>query len=71
MIRRNPTLITMSESDVQDVRDLVARKKAEAAKAANGKGKGRDVAQQQQTHVAAEEAKRKREAMTKEERLGI
>jgi len=30
MIRRNPTLIPMSDSDVQDIRDIVARQKAEA-----------------------------------------
>jgi len=29
MIRRNPTLIPMSDLDVQDVRDLVARQKAD------------------------------------------
>jgi len=29
MIRRNPTLIPMSDSDVQDVRDMVAKQKAE------------------------------------------
>ncbi|THH15136.1 hypothetical protein EW146_g5293 [Bondarzewia mesenterica] len=73
MIRRNPTLITMSDSDVQDVRSMLARKKTEAVSSAtNGKGKGKDVSQQSTTpFVAAEEAKRKREAMTREERLGI
>ncbi|TRM69389.1 hypothetical protein BD626DRAFT_473913 [Schizophyllum amplum] len=30
MMRRQPTLIPMSESDVQEVRDMVAQQKAEA-----------------------------------------
>ncbi|ETW80603.1 hypothetical protein HETIRDRAFT_452165 [Heterobasidion irregulare TC 32-1] len=50
MIRRNPTLITMTDSDVQDVRDMIALKRAEAATAAavtNGKGKGKDMPQPQ------------------------
>lgn len=29
MIRRTPTLIQMSDSDVQDIRDLVAKERAE------------------------------------------
>lgn len=29
MIRRNPTLIPMTDSDVQDIRDMVAKGKAE------------------------------------------
>ncbi|KAF8973113.1 hypothetical protein BDZ97DRAFT_653973 [Flammula alnicola] len=29
MIRRNPTLIPMTDLDVQDVRDMVAKQKAE------------------------------------------
>ncbi|KAI5831949.1 hypothetical protein K523DRAFT_159462 [Schizophyllum commune Tattone D] len=31
MMRRQPTLIPMSESDVQEVRDMVAQQKADAA----------------------------------------
>lgn len=64
----------MTDSDVQDVRDMIALKRAEAATAAavtNGKGKGKDVPQPQTPFVAAEEAKRKREAMSRDERLGI
>ncbi|TFY80891.1 hypothetical protein EWM64_g3122 [Hericium alpestre] len=64
----------MSDADVQDIRELVARKKAELASA---KGKDKDASQtqqappQQQPFVAAEDAQKKREAMTKNERLGI
>jgi predicted Zn-dependent protease len=43
MIRRNPTLIPMSDLDVQDVRDLVAQQKADTLhahhKAASAKAK--------------------------------
>lgn len=31
MIRREPTLIPMTDSDVQDVRDMVAKQKADLA----------------------------------------
>ncbi|EIM81142.1 uncharacterized protein STEHIDRAFT_162133 [Stereum hirsutum FP-91666 SS1] len=69
MIRRNPTLIPMSDMDVQDIRNLIAHKKA---------GKGKDTyaapantAQGGQGYAAAEEAKRKREGMSRDERLGL
>ncbi|KAI0063622.1 hypothetical protein BV25DRAFT_1824188 [Artomyces pyxidatus] len=73
MIRREPTLIAMSDADVQDVRSLIARRKNDAAlKALNGKGKGKSVAATlPPAHVAAEEARRKREATSKDERLGL
>ncbi|KAJ7178367.1 hypothetical protein C8R43DRAFT_973112 [Mycena crocata] len=31
MIRRNPTLISMSDLDVQDVRDVIAKQKTDTA----------------------------------------
>ncbi|KAJ7496100.1 hypothetical protein B0H11DRAFT_2001829 [Mycena galericulata] len=31
MIRRNPTLIAMSDFDVQDVRDVIAKQKTDAS----------------------------------------
>lgn len=91
MIRRNPTLIPMSDMDVQDIRNLIAQKKAaEAAQAMDAasilmaaKGKGKDtsaapaagtaagVVQGGQGYTAAEEAKRKREGMSRDERLGL
>lgn len=86
MIRRNPTLIPMSDMDVQDIRNLIAHKKAvEAAQVADAasilmaaKGKGKDTyaapantAQGGQGYAAAEEAKRKREGMSRDERLGL
>lgn len=93
MIRRNPTLIPMSDMDVQDIRNLIAQKKAaEAAEVADAasilmaaKGKGKDTsaapaagsaaaagaAQGGQGYAAAEDAKRKREGMSRDERLGL
>jgi hypothetical protein len=77
MIRRNPTLIAMSDSDVQDVRELV-RKKKEAAQAAQAShlsqanALGTSISTDpSKPAVAPEEAKRKRDGMTKEERLGL
>lgn len=71
MIRRNPTLIAMSDLDVQDVREHVRRKKeAQQQKTSTtnptmaGDAAGKPV-------VAPEDAKRKREAMTRDERLGL
>ncbi|KAI0040008.1 hypothetical protein FA95DRAFT_1612133 [Auriscalpium vulgare] len=75
MIRRDPTLIAMSDADVHDIRILVARKKAErlalASASANGKGKDKAVpvpAPAPAVHVAAEEAQKARKAMSTEER---
>ncbi|KAH9831274.1 uncharacterized protein C8Q71DRAFT_312578 [Rhodofomes roseus] len=78
MIRRDPTLIGMTDADVQQVRDMVAAKrKAEAAQ------KWVEISDKQyaafeagasassRPFVAAEDAKRKREAMTRGERLGL
>lgn len=83
MIRRNPTLIAMSDLDVQDVREHVRSKKETAmaasilsslsqAPVAGRPGAGTSVSGDPSKPVVhAEEAKRKREAMTKEERLGV
>lgn len=82
----------MSDMDVQDIRNLIAHKKAvEAAQVADAasilmaaKGKGKDTyaapagsaaatntVQGGQGYAAAEEAKRKREGMSRDERLGL
>lgn len=72
MIRRNPTLIGMSDSDVQDIRDLTRRRKEAAQPAASSRplipGMLVDPAK---PLVAPEDARRKREAMTRDERLGL
>ena len=76
MIRRNPTLIAMGDSDVQDVRNMIAKKQAEAIKSpnstanANVKGKQGPPLQAPAAAVhVTDEAKWRREA--REERLGI
>ena len=74
MIRRNPTLIAMGDSDVQDVRNMIAKKQAEAIKSpnltTNVKGKQGPPPQPPAAAVhVTDEAKCRREA--REERLGI
>ncbi|KDQ57826.1 hypothetical protein JAAARDRAFT_69904 [Jaapia argillacea MUCL 33604] len=76
MIRRNPTLIAMTDMDVQEIRRLVEQKKKEteaaatlAANMSNTKGKGKDTSHL--PYVAAEDSKRKRDGMSRDERLGL
>jgi hypothetical protein len=74
MIRRNPTLIAMSDADVQDVRNMLAKKQAEGVKSPNSNAsvKGRQGLPPQPPAAAVhvtDEAKRRREA--REERLGM
>lgn len=74
MIRRNPTLIAMSDADVQDVRNMLAKKQAEGFKSPNSSAnaKSRQCPPPQPPAAAihvTEEAKRRREA--REERLGV
>jgi hypothetical protein len=80
MIRRNPTLIAISDLDVQDIRQHVLRARdaaqgaaAGAAPADAGTSISADPAAGAQGRpvVAADDAKRKREAMTRDERLGL
>ena len=77
MIRRAPTTIPLTDLDVQQVRDAIAQRKKLAAKQTDG---GQTPAQAKvataSTSVAqpyhhVEEAKKKREAMSREERLGL
>jgi hypothetical protein len=73
MIRRNPTLIAMSDADVQDVRNMLA-KQAEGVKSPNSSAnvKSRQCPPPQPPAAAVhvtDEAKRRREA--REERLGV
>ena len=74
MIRRSPTLIAMSDADVQDVRNMLAKKQAEGVKSPNSNAnvKGRQGPPPQPPAAAVhvtDEAKRRREA--REERLGM
>jgi hypothetical protein len=74
MIRRNPTLIAMSDADVQDVRNMLAKKQADGVKNlnSNAKAKGKQGPPLQPPVTAVhvtDEATRRREA--REERLGL
>ncbi|KAI9456510.1 hypothetical protein BJY52DRAFT_1121047 [Lactarius psammicola] len=78
MIRRNPTLIGMSDADVQDVRNMLAKKQQQSAEivtSANSnttaaKGKQGFAPQPPATAVhVTDEAKQRREA--RDERLGL
>ncbi|EIN11881.1 hypothetical protein PUNSTDRAFT_132028 [Punctularia strigosozonata HHB-11173 SS5] len=86
MLRRDPSHIQLNDSDVQDIRDYLAFKKS-AANAQAGQdpltvaqgsasmapppvpGQAQQLAQMPVN--AAEEAKRRREAMSKDQRLGL
>ena len=77
MIRRNPTLIAMSDADVQDVRNLLAKKQQQQAdnstsSTSNTPAKGKQglVPQPPATAVhVTDESKQRREA--RDERLGL
>ncbi|KAI0001309.1 hypothetical protein BJV74DRAFT_819740 [Russula compacta] len=72
MIRRNPTLIAMSDADVQDVRNMLAKKQAEGVKSpnsnTNAKGKQAPQLAPAAIHIT-DDTKGRREA--REERLGM
>ena len=73
MIRRPPTTIPLTDLDVQQVRDAVKLQKKQAG--AQNPAQSKDAASASTTlaqpyhHV--EEAKKKREGMTRDERLGL
>lgn len=78
MIRRNPTLIAMSDADVQDVRSLLAKKQQQqqadnsTSSASNSPVKGKQglVPQPPATAVhVTDDSKQRREA--RDERLGL
>ena len=82
MIRRPPTLIPMTEADIQQVKDFVeARKQAAAADPSTssitslgegGSDKGNvDTFKDGEGRNAAAESEKERKGMSKEERLGL
>ncbi|KAG8923507.1 hypothetical protein FRC02_011098 [Tulasnella sp. 418] len=73
MLRRDPTPIVLRDNDVQEIRNLMnERKKAiEDAQNSGGGPSAVPVSSTAEPVVAPEEAKRKREAMTRNERIGI
>ncbi|GJE92182.1 hypothetical protein PsYK624_083400 [Phanerochaete sordida] len=70
MIRRDPTLIPMTDNDVQDVRDMLAARQKEAA-LQKTEGMLKDGATGVPGFAAQEEARKKKDVMTKNERLGL
>lgn len=82
MIRRPPTLIPMTEADVQQVKDLIDAKKLAAntspsTSSTTGVGEGPsdkgkiDALKDGEGRNAAAESEKERKAMSKEERLGL
>lgn len=69
MIRRNPTLISLEDADVSDIKEFMTKKKLVLAEEGTKDTKNDDKTLKM-PFVAAEDAKRKREAMTKEDRIG-
>ncbi|RDX40448.1 hypothetical protein OH76DRAFT_1490276 [Lentinus brumalis] len=70
MIRRPPTLIQMTDGDVQQVRDALMRQKAETLAAQQGvPAQAAAAGTPAQPYHHVEEQKKKREAMSKDERL--
>lgn len=68
MIRRQPTLIPMNDTDVQTIRDFVEAKKAESEGIATSY---LDKILAQEASNAADEAQKQRKGMSKEDRLGL
>ena len=68
MIRRDPTLIQMTDSDVQDVRDAG---KARTKPAATGRDAMNKPGASIPGFAVQEEMQRKKDAMSKSERLGL
>ena len=64
-------MIPMTEMDVQQVRDAILRQKTAKQTGKQGAAQAKAPAGPAQPYHHAEEAKKKREAMTKEERLGL
>jgi hypothetical protein len=72
MIRRNPTLIPMNDSDVEDVRAMVAKQKAEAERKHRAMARMKEMAERP-TEVADEPVLRQLKDIVQERnvRLGI
>jgi len=71
MIRREPTLIALSDSDVQDVKNFVEMRKAAAEKAKEVEMKDQAQASSSAAAPAAPAAVPAKKELTKEERLGL
>ncbi|KAJ3490395.1 hypothetical protein NLI96_g1494 [Meripilus lineatus] len=68
MIRRNPTLIALTDNDVQDVREAV-KQKTQATSAININAK--DIESIEDVYRKMAEERKAKAAQTREERLGL
>ncbi|KAI0780081.1 hypothetical protein C8Q74DRAFT_740254 [Fomes fomentarius] len=75
MIRREPTTLYMTDADVRQVRDALIRQKNEKLGIKPGvpltPAQAKAAAAPSMPYHHAEEQKKKREAMTRDERLGL
>ena len=71
MIRRPPTQIPMTDMDVQQVREALARQRAGAAAQPAAPVTPAQAPAQNVPYHHVDEARKKRDAMTREERLGL
>lgn len=75
MIRREPTTLYMTDADVQQVRDALMRQKNEKLGIKPGvpltPAQAKAAAAPSMPYHHVEEQKKKREAMTRDERLGL
>ncbi|KZT26686.1 hypothetical protein NEOLEDRAFT_1131681 [Neolentinus lepideus HHB14362 ss-1] len=78
MIRREPTRIVMNDSDVQDIRDVLAKKRAltgnDNTKTTSRKSHRNSTKGAPELHLAyayALDIQRQRQNMTRDQRLGL
>lgn len=67
MIRRTPTLIALSDNDVQDVREEVQKQLV----ALQSKGGSEPSSSKNEEYKKVEEERKKKSGQTKEQRLGL
>jgi hypothetical protein len=71
MIRRNPTLIPMSDSDVQDVRDLVAKQKVDGERKQRAVARMKALADTPLKDMDMHVFNQLKELLEREKRLGM
>ncbi|KAL4250728.1 hypothetical protein ABKN59_005449 [Abortiporus biennis] len=71
MIRRNPTLIELTDNDVQDVRDMLVRKALEKHQAKMADSYGSPEKTSSEAYRKAEEERKKKAGLSRDERLGL
>jgi len=74
MLRRDPTLVSLRDTDVQEIKELAIKRQQEAATAmdpAGGVVPESSVVPPQKGVVATEQAKKERQALSRNQRLGL